>query len=107
MKVFVRACEIPKPPIVFVKILQVFFGPFFQVDEPVARSCDRGDELIQFQLHGLVFLVLRALNQKHHQKCDDRRARIDYELPRIGKIEERPHGQPHDNRSRRDSKRPA
>jgi len=32
--------------------------------------------------------VLRALNQKDHQESNDRRSRIDHELPRVGKLED-------------------
>src|SRR6266498_376326 len=41
--------------------------------------------------------VLRALNEEHHQKRDYRRARVDYELPCVGKVKERPGQPPHDN----------
>src|SRR6266542_1474871 len=41
--------------------------------------------------------VLRALNEEHHQKRDYRRARVDYELPCVGEVKERPGQPPHDN----------
>ena len=41
--------------------------------------------------------ILCVLNQKHHEKCDDRRSGIDDELPRIGKMKGRPCEDPHTN----------
>jgi hypothetical protein len=38
--------------------------------------------------------VLGILNQEYHQKCNDRRSRIDDELPGIAKTKERTCNQP-------------
>jgi hypothetical protein len=38
--------------------------------------------------------VLGILNQKHHQKSDNRRGGIDHELPGVGKMENRSGGGP-------------
>ena len=41
------------------------------------------------------FSILRILNEENHQKRDDSRARVDYELPSIGEMEERTGDRPH------------
>ena len=97
-----RSVEIPvhtrqvcKMPIVFLQLVEFFLAPFFKVNQAVARTSHCSDEFIQFQLNSLVFLVLRALDQEDHQEGDDCGARVDYELPRIGKTEKRAGNQPH------------
>ena len=41
----------------------------------------RGHDLVQLQLHGQRVLVLRALDEEHHQEGDDGGAGVDDELP--------------------------
>jgi hypothetical protein len=41
------------------------------------------DELVEFNLNRHAIPILRILDQEHHEKGDDRRTGIDYELPRI------------------------
>jgi len=53
----------------------------FDVDEAVARALDRGDELVELEVHGERVLVLRALDEEHHEEGHDRRPRVDDELP--------------------------
>jgi hypothetical protein len=38
-------------------------------------------------MNSLGVAVLGVLNQKHHQECDDGRARVDNQLPGIRKLE--------------------
>src|SRR5882762_628138 len=37
-------------------------------------------------MHRFGIAVLRVLNQKYHEECDDGRCRVDDELPRVGKV---------------------
>src|SRR5262245_11836912 len=48
--------------------------------------------------------VLRSLDQKHHQESNDRRARVDDELPRIRKMKERSGDGPNNNGPEREQK---
>ncbi len=50
-------------------------------------------------------LVLRALDQEHHQERDDGRARVDDELPGVGIAEDRPRRAPHEDDTERDDER--
>ena len=44
------------------------------------------------------------LDKKHHQERDDRRARVDDELPGVGKLKDRPGHRPYNNEGARDGK---
>src|SRR5436305_351301 len=66
-------------------------------DEPVARALDRGDELVELDLHRQRVLVLRALNEEDHQERDNGGAGVDDELPRVGEVEDRAGDDPHDD----------
>src|SRR5438105_145909 len=52
-------------------------------DELISRVGDRADELIELQLRRLRIAVLGVLNEEHHEEGDDRRTRVDHELPRV------------------------
>ena len=41
------------------------------------------DQLIELEMQRRAIAVLCILDKKHHEKCDDGCARIDYELPNI------------------------
>ena len=72
-----------------VEAVETFLGQGFDIDEPVARPFECRDHLVQFQVDGLRVLVLRPLDEEHHQERDDRRAGVDGELPGVGVSEER------------------
>src|SRR5579883_1248321 len=57
-------------------------------------------------MNGGGILVLRTLDQEHHQKRDDRSAGVDDELPGIGEVEERPQNSPEDDGAAGQRKRP-
>lgn len=57
-------------------------------------------------MNRLGILVLASLNQKDHQKRDDRRTRVDDQLPRFGVTENRPDDDPSDNEKYRQSEGP-
>ena len=52
------------------------------------------NQLIQLDLYRFRISVLGALDQKNHQKSNNRGRRIDYQLPRIAVMENRPRNQP-------------
>ena len=58
------------------------------------RPFNRTDQLIELYLHRFRVPILRILNEKDHEKCDNRRAGIDDELPCIAESEKRPHNGP-------------
>src|SRR3989344_958669 len=65
------------------------------------RVCIGTDQFIELDLHGLAVSVLAALDKKYHQERDDRRERIDRELPCLIVIEDRTaHGPRHDHEYR-------
>jgi len=57
-------------------------------------------------VHRLRIAVLRVLNEKHHQKSNDGGARIDNELPGIGKMKDRTGAGPDNDNENRDRERP-
>ena len=57
-------------------------------------------------MNGFCIAVLRVLNEKHHQKCDDGRAGINDELPGIGKMKHRAGYSPDNDNDDRDRERP-
>jgi hypothetical protein len=48
-------------------------------------SLGHPDQFVKFQLQSGAILILRILNEKHHQKCHD--AADGVQLPRVGKME--------------------
>ena len=83
---------------------QFVLAEILHVDQPVARALDRGDELVQLQLNRHGVLVLRALDQEHHQEGDDRRAGVDHQLPRVGVPEQRAGDDPREDHQARERK---
>jgi hypothetical protein len=51
------------------------------------RAAHRANQLVELELDGVTITVLGILNQKHHQECDDRRARVDDQLPCVAELE--------------------
>ena len=74
-----------------------FIIQIFGVDQPIAGSLHRRDQLVQLQMNGAGVAVLGLLDQENHQERDDRRSRIDGELPRVGIAANGPHDQPDHN----------
>ena len=60
----------------------------FYVDHSVFGLVYCVDKLVQFQVNGSGIAVLRVLDEKYHQKGDNRRASIDDQLPGVGKVED-------------------
>jgi hypothetical protein len=53
---------------------------------------------------GLRIPVLRVLNEKYHEERDDGRARVDDQLPRVGKLKQWPSHTPDQDYQERQSK---
>lgn len=63
-----------------MKLLELFVGEFFDSDELIL-GLRRPDQLIQLRLHCSAVSILSVLNEKNHEERDDRRSRVDDELP--------------------------
>ena len=83
--------------VVFVQNAHIFLAEVFDVDQARAGALDGGDEFIELELNRQGFLVLRALNEKDHEKGDDGRTGVDDELPGVGETEHRAGNQPAEN----------
>ncbi len=70
-------------PELFFEILKLLIGKVLEIDKFIARSFDRSNEFVQLQMHCFSVAVLRVLNQKDHQKRDDRRGRVNDQLPSV------------------------
>jgi len=53
------------------------------------RTVHRANQFVKLELDGVAIAVLSILNQKYHQKRDDRRAGIYNQLPRVAELEHR------------------
>lgn len=62
----------------------VLFRQVFNVDHAIAGTFLRRQQLIELQLNCQRLFVLRALDQKDHQKRDNRRGGVDHQLPGLG-----------------------
>jgi len=69
--------------VVFVKYANLVFGKVLDIDQSVTGSLHGDDNLIELQMYRQRILVLRSLNQKHHQKGDNGRARVYHQLPGV------------------------
>jgi hypothetical protein len=69
------------------KMFDFFLSHVLQIEECVAGAFTDPDQLIELEMQRRHIAVLRVLNQKHHEKSDDRCACIDDELPSIGESE--------------------
>jgi hypothetical protein len=83
------ACSARELFIPHAKPLEVCFFKLFKVEQCIVRAVHRANQLVEFELDGVAIAVLGVLNQKNHQECDDRRACVDNQLPRIAELEYR------------------
>src|SRR6185503_6341683 len=91
--------------IMLVKQLDLAFGEVLDVDQPIAGSLHRGDNLVKLEMYRQRVLVLRSLNQKHHKKGDNGGARVYHQLPGIRKVKQRSGDSPDDEHSQSDHER--
>jgi hypothetical protein len=93
----------------FVRLAQLVYLKFrqaFHVDYLILGFVYGVDKLIQLQMDRFRVPVLRVLNEKHHQKCNDRCPGIDDQLPGVRIMKNRTGKAPHDNDGDRDQKSP-
>jgi hypothetical protein len=64
------------------------------------------NQLVELDLYRQRVLVLRALDQEHHEKRDDRRSGVDDELPGVGEMKERAAYEPHTDDEEREAEGP-
>ena len=70
------------------------------------RAVYRANQLVEFELDGVAIAVLGILNQKYHQKSDDRRAGVDDQLLGIAELKYRAGDAPyHDGQCGDDERR--
>jgi len=87
MWILVSLSKFRQPAVMLMQLSELLFGPVFEINQSIAGPSHRGNEFVQLQLCRLILLVLRPLNQKHHQEGDNRGAGIDDELPGVRKAE--------------------
>ena len=75
--------------VVGVQDLELLTRQVLDADQAVARAFQGGHELVELELDGQAVLVLRLLDQEHHQEGDDRGPGVDHELPGVREMEER------------------
>src|SRR5262249_15090135 len=63
--------------------INFFVRAVLEIDEVIAGLLHAAQQFIELKVKRPCIAVLRVLNQEHHQKRDDRRARIDDELPSV------------------------
>ena len=68
-----------------------------EVEELVVRALHRSDQLVELELHGGAVPVLCVLDEEDHQEGDDRRRRVDDELPGRTEVEDRTGDEPADD----------
>ena len=95
----------PQRLVARAQTLQVILRELLQVEKGIVRPADRADQFIEFEVHCGAIAVLRVLDEKHHQECDDRSARIDHQLPGVAESKYRSGDEPDDDRGRGEHKR--
>jgi cytochrome c553 len=82
--------------------LELHFREVLDADEPLARSFQGRDDLVQLHVDRESVLVLRALDQEHHEERHDGGGRVHDELPGVRPVKERTGGGPDHHQDRRD-----
>ena len=95
----------PQRLVARAQTLQVILRELLQVEKGIVRPADRADQFIQFEVHCGAIAVLRVLDEKHHQECDDRSARIGHQLPGVAESKYGSGDEPDDDRGRGEHKR--
>src|SRR5437763_41646 len=69
--------------------VQILVGKVLDIDKLALRALGRAHELIDLHLQHAKIAVLGVLNDKHHQKRNNRRNAVDDQLPALGEPERR------------------
>src|SRR6186997_1856504 len=83
------------------QLVEVFLLELLEIEQFVAGVPHRAYQFIELHLDSFGIAVLRALDQKYHQERDDRRPRIDHELPCVAESERWPESGPYEDDTRR------
>jgi hypothetical protein len=75
-------------PKFFLERAQFLIRAVFKIDKFVARVLRCRNEFVELELNSSAFAILRVLYEKDRKKGEDRRRRINDELPRVRVIEE-------------------
>src|SRR5690349_1083299 len=86
----VRARTFGERFVVVSDVRKLVLLELFEIQQRDVSAGGAADELIQLHLDRLRIAVLRVLDEEHHEKGDDRRSRIDDELPCIAEVKKRP-----------------
>jgi hypothetical protein len=73
----------------FLEFGDLLVTQIFQVHEAVSRAFNGMNQFVELEMNSFSVAILGVLDQKHHEECNNRRARIDYQLPSIGEMKER------------------
>src|SRR5688572_28579740 len=73
---------------------EFLFGLFLELNQLRTSSFYRRQQLVELEMDRMGMTVLSILNEEHHEKCDDRRAGIDDQLPAFRKAVVRARYQP-------------
>jgi hypothetical protein len=69
-------------------LVEFVFRKFFDIQNSVVAAFRGSQQFVEFDLNGFTVTVLRILNQKYHQKGDDRRGGINDKLPCIAEMKD-------------------
>jgi len=78
---FVESAEL------FLKLFELLIGELLKVHQLSSSASQRADQLVQFQMHRLGVAILCVLDDEHHEKGNDRRSRVDDQLPCVREAE--------------------
>ena len=70
----------------FLELFQVFVGKILKINQCISRALNSTDDLVELQMHRFGVAVLGVLDEKDHQKRNNRGASINDELPGVGEM---------------------
>src|SRR5262245_5232016 len=89
MLAFAAAGKAPHSLEFMLKPVEFLVAEIFEIHESVAGAGNSAEKFVEFQVKRFGIAVLSVLNDENHQKGDDRRARVDDELPGVREVENR------------------
>lgn len=90
-----RACG--KPDVELCDLPQILLIEILDSDHAVAGDPARRQQFVELQMKRHAVLVLTLLDEEDHQEGHDGGARVDDQLPVLGKMEQRSHHRPHEH----------
>lgn len=80
-----------------VDLFEFLIRSIVEIDHHIPGVLVRADQLIDLKMKRPAVAVLRVLNEKHHEKCDDGGTRVDDQLPGVGVMKRGPEEGPRDD----------